>query len=56
LQGFGFHFPKTDLSFCWVSGFHILIIYHACSVLSLCYILCLVSRATEIFDHLPLAS
>ena len=26
LQGFGFHFPKIDLSFCWVSGFHILVI------------------------------
>lgn len=26
LQGFGFHFPKIDLSFCWVSGFHILVV------------------------------
>jgi len=26
LQGFGFHFPKIDLSFCWVSGFLTLVI------------------------------
>lgn len=57
LQGFGFHFPKIDLSFCWVSGFYILVICCACcTVLSLCYVLYLVFRTPEIFDYLSLAS